>query len=99
MTPEEIANGLVGLIYTEALAERLTGREYAQHIANELRAYGDERAREMREQCWQVAYRRAEHGSYDASEIAERVARLPLSPARPDEHRDNDEQHADSQEG
>ncbi len=47
-------------------------------IAAAIRSYGDERAAAMREQCRQVAYRRAQHGSYDASEIAERIAALPL---------------------
>ncbi len=47
-------------------------------IADELRKARATGAAEMREQCRRVADRRAKHGSYDASEIAERIAALPL---------------------
>jgi len=50
-TPEEIAAGLVGLVYTEALDERMTGLDYIRHIAAALRAYGDARAAQERERA------------------------------------------------
>ena len=54
-TPEQIAAGLVGLLYTEALEERMDGRAYIQHIASALLAYGAACAQQERARCADIA--------------------------------------------